>query len=671
MLFAQLACAITRSLSSQRRPVRLSRLKLQLLFLTTTLLFSLNFSSLKAATLPAGFTETTIASGITNPTAMAFAPDGRIFVCQQAGQLRVIKNNVLLTTPFLTVTVSSAGERGLLGIAFDPNFATNQFIYIYYTATTPAIHNRVSRFTANGDVAVPGSELVLLDLNNLSAATNHNGGAIHFGPDGKLYIAVGENANSANSQSLANLLGKILRINPDGTIPSDNPTTFPGIAGSTTGVNRAIWSVGLRNPYTFAFQNGTGRLFIDDVGENTWEEINDGIVGSNYGWPTCEGTCGTAGLRNPLFQYGHGSSSTTGCAITGGVFYNPQIVRFPGSYLGKYFFADNCSGWVRLFNPATSAATDFASGISSPVDLQVGPDGNLYYLARGGTGVVTRVQYPSGAAPFDFDGDGRTDLAVYRPGEGNWYILNSGNSSNRIQQWGTDTDRIAPGDYDGDGKADFGVFRAGEGNWYIIQSSTGTGLVQNWGQNGDLLVPGDYNGDGKTDIAVYRPTEGNWYIRNSGGAVTLLQWGTGNDKPVPGDYDGDGKTDVAVYRPSEGAWYIRKSSGGVTLLSWGDASDVPVPGDYDGDGKTDAAVFRVGTGNWYVLNSGGGSTVRNWGQSGDVPVPGDYDGDKKTDIAIWRTSEGNWYILNSNGSVTVRTVGLSSDKPVPAAYLSN
>ena len=133
--------------------------------------------------------------------------------------LRVIKNGALLATPFLSVTVNSSGERGLLGVAFDPDFASNQFVYVYYTATTPTVHNRVSRFTANGDVAVPGSETVLLDLDNLSGATNHNGGAIHFGPDGKLYVAVGENANGANSQTLTNLLGKILRINPDGTHP--------------------------------------------------------------------------------------------------------------------------------------------------------------------------------------------------------------------------------------------------------------------------------------------------------------------------------------------------------------------------------------------------------------------------------------------------------------------
>ena len=187
----------------------------------------------RAATLPAGFTEALVASGLNNPTAMQFAPDGRLFVCEQGGRLRVIKDGALLSTPFLTVTVSASGERGLLGVAFDPNFAVNQYVYVYYTATSPAVHNRVSRFTANGDVAVPGSEVVILDLDNLSSATNHNGGALNFGPDGKLYVSVGENANPSNAQTLSNLLGKVLRLNSDGTIPTDNP-----FYASATGKNR-------------------------------------------------------------------------------------------------------------------------------------------------------------------------------------------------------------------------------------------------------------------------------------------------------------------------------------------------------------------------------------------------------------------------------------------------
>src|SRR5947207_10272071 len=340
-----------------------------------------------AANLPTGFTEVQVGGNLSGSlTAMAFAPDGRLFVCQQGGQLRVIKNGVLLSTPFVSLTVDSSGERGLLGIAFDPNFATNHYLYVYYTVATSPIHNRVSRFTAAGDIAAPGSQVVILELNNISSATNHNGGAIHFGPDGKLYIAVGENANGANSQTLSNLLGKILRINADGSIPTGNP--FYNIAA---GNNRAIWALGLRNPFTFAFQPGTTRLFINDVGQSTWEEINDGIAGSNYGWPATEGPTSNPAFRSPIYFYGHGTSDTTGCAIVGGAFYNPPVPQFPSSYIGKYFFADLCSGWIRVFDPSAGTATGFATGIVNPVDLHVGPDGALYYLVRASGGQVFRI----------------------------------------------------------------------------------------------------------------------------------------------------------------------------------------------------------------------------------------------------------------------------------------
>lgn len=355
-------------------------------FIRVLFLFLFFTSAVNAATLPPGFSETSI-SGLSNPTAMEIAPDGRIFVCQQGGSLRVIKNGVLLSTPFLTLSVDSNGERGLLGIAFDPNFASNNFLYVYYTVLSTPRHNRVSRFTANGDVVVNGSEQIILELDNLSTATNHNGGAIHFGPDGKLYVAVGENANGSNAQTLSNRLGKMLRINSDGSIPTDNP-----FFNTAAGANRSIWAFGLRNPFTFAFQPGTGRMFINDVGEVTWEEINDGVAGSNYGWNLSEGPTSNPQFRSPLFAYQHGGTATTGCAIAGGAFYNPATVQFPQSFIGKYFFADLCTGWIRVFDPSAGTASDFASGISSPVDLKVSADGSLYYLARGSSAVF-RVQF--------------------------------------------------------------------------------------------------------------------------------------------------------------------------------------------------------------------------------------------------------------------------------------
>jgi len=355
-----------------------------------------------AATLPAGFTEAIFGTGLTSPTAMQFAPDGRLFVAQQGGALRVIQNGLLLPTPFVTLTVDDDGERGLLGVAFDPGFASNQYVYVYYTVPAGpgvAVHNRVSRFTASGNVAVPGSELPIVDLDNLTTATNHNGGAIDFGPDGMLYIAVGDNATSSNAQVFTNRHGKMLRYHANGTIPTDNP-----FYGTATGQNRAIWALGLRNPFTFA-QNpgGTPSMMINDVGQGAAEEVNPAAAGANFGWPTTGD--GDFNPANPSFaaftrpRYAYANDSST-CAITGGAFYAPAAANFPVPYQGMYFFADFCGGWIRYIDPTNqqpypldpAVYSTFATGISNPVDLKVGSDGALYYLARG-QGRVYRVTY--------------------------------------------------------------------------------------------------------------------------------------------------------------------------------------------------------------------------------------------------------------------------------------
>jgi len=344
-----------------------------------------------AATLPPNFARSQVVGGLAEPTAMDFAPDGRLFVAEQRGTLRVVKAGGKLAT-FLNISggVNSAGERGLLGVTVDPGFSTNHYVYLYYTqratGTTPA-HNRVIRVTARGNRAIAGSKKLVLRLDNLSSATNHNGGAIHFGEDGKLYVAVGDNDRGGNAQLLRNLKGKMLRINKDGTIPRDNP-----FYNRATGKNRAIWARGLRNPFSFAIQPRTGKMFINDVGEQTWEEINREAARANFGWPRFEGPESKPKYRSPVFAYRQGSTKTTGCAITGGAFYNPTTRQFPRAHVGDYFFADFCSGWIRSYDSATDTASGFATGLSAPVDLKVSKGGGLYYLSRG-DGSVGRIRY--------------------------------------------------------------------------------------------------------------------------------------------------------------------------------------------------------------------------------------------------------------------------------------
>jgi glucose/arabinose dehydrogenase len=346
-----------------------------------------------AVDLPQGFGRTTYASGFSAVTAMAFAPDGRLFICQQNGQIRVVPagGGTPLATPFHTFTVRNSGEQGLLGIAFHPNFTTNGYVYVYYTSPTPTNHNRVSRVVASAsDPNVStGSEEVLLDLPTVPSGGNHNGGAIHFSPvDGKLFVAVGDQGSSSNAPRLDRMFGKILRYNDDLTIPSDNP-----LVSMTTGAFQAIWAYGLRNPFTFAFQPGTGRLFVNDVGENTWEEVNEGVAGSNYGWPSTEGPTSNPSFRAPIYAYRHSGGLVTGFAIVGAAFYNPSNSTFPAHYSGSYFFADYVNGWINRLDPANQNAVYAFARIGNDIfDLAVGPDGALYALSRGSTFLVYRYQ---------------------------------------------------------------------------------------------------------------------------------------------------------------------------------------------------------------------------------------------------------------------------------------
>ncbi|CAN5365246.1 hypothetical protein BH09BAC3_BH09BAC3_10530 [soil metagenome] len=343
-------------------------------------------------TFPANFTREQVGGTINSPTVMAFAPDGRIFVAQQSGALLVIKNDVQLTTPFITLSVNSNGERGLIGIAFDPDFATNSFLYLYYTVNTAPLKNRISRFTANGDVVMAGSELLILELDNLSSATNHNGGALAFGVDGKLYVAVGDNANSSFPQNLDSYHGKVLRINKDGTAPTDNPFFSP----TASEQRKRVWAYGLRNPYTFSIQPVTGRFFVNDVGQNAWEEINDASApGRNFGWPTTEGPTTNPSFTPPFYAYNHTSGTPTGCAITGGCFLNASNTNYPATYTNKFYFQDFCGGWIYFIDPTQASPTPtlFGSNVSgTSLSIMTGTDGNLYYLSRA-TQRLYRIKY--------------------------------------------------------------------------------------------------------------------------------------------------------------------------------------------------------------------------------------------------------------------------------------
>jgi hypothetical protein len=265
-------------------------------------------------------------------------------------------------------------------------------------------------------------------------------------------------------------------------------------------------------------------------------------------------------------------------------------------------------------------------------------------------------------APFDFDGDNRSDIGVFRPSNGVWYLNNSTQGVS-YSRFGLENDQIAPAKFDADRKTDVAVYRGG--TWYL-QNSSGWVYSTPFGLPGDIPVAADYDGDTFAEIAVYRPSNGTWYLWNwVYQRFSAIRFGLAEDIPAPADYDGDGKTDVAVFRPSNGTWYLLQTTGGFGAVQFGLIGDKPVGGDFDGDGLTDIAVYRPANGTWYLLQSAAGFGAVNWGVATDIPTPADYDGDGKTDLTVFRPTEGNWYRLNSsNGAFTVINFGLGGDVPV-------
>lgn len=278
----------------------------------------------------------------------------------------------------------------------------------------------------------------------------------------------------------------------------------------------------------------------------------------------------------------------------------------------------------------------------------------------------------SSRTPFDFDGDGKTDVGITRGGGSlDWWINRSSNAQTYLTTFGTATDIMAPADFTGDRKTDVAVFRPANGYWYILRSDDSTFSAFAWGTGGDIPAPADYDADGKSDAAVFRPTSGYWYVlQSSNGQYRAEQFGVNGDRPVAGDYDGDGRADIGIFRPSTGTWWVNRSSAGLLSVAFGISTDKVVPGDYTGDGKTDVAVWRPSNGAWYVLRSeDSGFVATAWGTNGDIPASGDYDGDGKWDTTVFRPSLGTWFVNRSTGAPLFTTFGINGDRPIPNAFV--
>jgi 6-phosphogluconolactonase (cycloisomerase 2 family) len=320
-----------------------------------------------------------------------------------------------------------------------------------------------------------------------------------------------------------------------------------------------------------------------------------------------------------------------------------------------------------------SPAIDKGSSFNYVIDQRAQPrplnDPRITNLADGSD--IGAFERRANGAVLDFDGDGKTDIGIFRPGPGEWWINRSSNGSTFAVQFGAGSDHIRPGDFTGDGKTDIALWRSTTGEWFVLRSEDFSFFSFPFGAIGDMPVPADYDADGKTDAAVFRPLTSTWFIRRSSDSGTTIQaFGTSGDLPIPSDYDGDGRADIAIFRPSLGQWWMNRSTEGVLAVTFGNTNDKLVPGDYTGDGKADVAFWRPSTGNWFILRSEDFSFFSfPFGLNTDLPAPGDYDGDGRHDATVFRPSSATWFSQRTTAGSLVQQFGISSDRPIPNAFV--
>jgi glucose/arabinose dehydrogenase len=673
----------------------------------TALLLSFLAAEAAVAQLPPAVTLRQVATGLSSPVQVTHAGDGsgRIFIVQKGGSIRILKNGSLLPTAFLSIPslISTSGERGLLGLAFHPQYQTNRRFFVFYARASDGAL-RVSSFTAslaNPDVADTGSEQPVITVPH-PGQDNHNGGHIAFGPDGYLYIATGDGGGggdtSNNAQNLNVLLGKLLRLDVSPasgyTIPPTNPFASGGGAAE-------IWAYGLRNPWKFSFDRYTGDLYIGDVGQETIEEINfqpAGVAGGrNYGWRVFEGNncynpqtnCSLPNHTPPILTYNHGS----GNAVTGGYVYRGVKSR---ALRGFYIYSDSGSSRVwaatRFNNSWVNAVLIEPPSVLSGVTSFGEDESGEIYVASFGNGRLYAIDGPAPGVGVqsDLNDDGRSDILLRNPttGENYLYPMNGTTilgTEGYIRTVTAPWEIAAVANFDGNAHGDILLRNTVTGENYIYFMNgapiSNEGYIRSVPPEWVVAGAADFDGDGKADILWRNPNTGENYIFPMDGLAIKATEGyvrsvsTAWSVAALADFDGDGMADILLTNPSSGEIYLYPMNGTAIKATEGYIRSIPTSwviagaGDFTGDARADILLRNATTGENYIFPMNGTTIFPTEGYVRSVPTGwnvariGDYDGDGKADI-LWRNpTTGENYLYPMNGTAIKGTEGYIRSVP--------